>query len=167
MVLFGFCFAGPAYTYWYRFLDRHVVVWMRRGLARHTAARNVSQIGLAWRVAAVKVALDDLVFEPVYLPTFFAATTLLAGQPPRAAVEQIRAEFWSTYIIDLVLWTPIQLINFRWIPVLYQPVLVNGVNIGWNAFLSYVSHRSDSQLPSHPQSETHPHPQQELQKDHS
>ncbi|TPX35091.1 hypothetical protein SmJEL517_g02525 [Synchytrium microbalum] len=134
MATFGFCMAGPAYTYWYRFLDKHVVSYTSRVLKKQQQLNptlNVSKINMAWKIAIIKVALDDFVFEPIYLPAFFTSTGLLSGNTVTTVTTQIKNEFWHTYFIDLLLWTPVQLINFRWIPLLYQPVLVNCVNIGW------------------------------------
>lgn len=53
-------------------------------------------------------------------------------------------ELPHTYLVDVALWTPVQLINFRFVPVLYQPLLVNGVNTGWNAYLSFVQNKEGS-----------------------
>ena len=47
-------------------------------------------------------------------------------------------DFIGTYLWDVKIWTPIQLANFRFVPVTFQPVFVNSVNIFWNAFLSHV-----------------------------
>jgi hypothetical protein len=91
-----------------------------------------------WHVTLAKVAADMIVFDPPYLSLFFSSTTLMSGGSVKDAKETIKKEFGHTYVIDLAVWVPVQLMNFRYIPVLYQPILVNTVNLGWNSYLSFV-----------------------------
>lgn len=62
--------------------------------------------------------------------------------------SKMRAEIWPTYLMDVKgmtdfadshshplmllhkVWTPIQIMNFRFVPVSWQPVVVNVGNIG-------------------------------------
>ena len=87
------------------------------------------------------VAADMLIFDPPYLSLFFSYTNLLSGYSLRESMSLCAKELPHTYLVDVALWTPIQLINFRFVPVLYQPLLVNGVNTGWNAYLSFVQNK--------------------------
>lgn len=68
--------------------------------------------------------------------------------------EHLAHEFKNTYLIDLAIWTPVQLFNFRYVPVLYQPVVVNCVNVGWNAYLSFVQNRDKLAMKESQQSGT-------------
>ncbi|CAG7827076.1 unnamed protein product, partial [Allacma fusca] len=43
-------------------------------------------------------------------------------------------------MVDVVLWTPCQIINFRFVPVSHQVLFVNVLTVNWNIFLSYVKH---------------------------
>ena len=81
-----------------------------------------------------------ILFDPPYLSGFFLSTHLMQGTPLSKAWEYLKADLPSTYITDVVVWTPIQLLNFRFIPVHFQPQIVSVVNIGWNAYLSWVQH---------------------------
>ncbi|KAJ3143205.1 hypothetical protein HK100_000004 [Physocladia obscura] len=64
----------------------------------------------------------------------------MSGTTMHDSLKHLRADFLPTYTTDVLVWTPIQLINFRFIPVHFQPQFVNAFNIGWNAFLSYTKH---------------------------
>ena len=66
----------------------------------------------------------------------------MSGNSVKDASDKLVLDFSHTYLIDIALWTPIQLFNFRYVPLLYQPVLVNMVNTGWNSYLSFVSNKS-------------------------
>ena len=67
MTLYGFCVAGPAFCWWYRFLEARTVHLMGAGL---------------WRYIGTKLVLDQLVFEPTYLATFFVVSTVLEEKGP-------------------------------------------------------------------------------------
>ncbi|KAJ3250770.1 hypothetical protein HDU77_006385 [Chytriomyces hyalinus] len=145
MSSYGFFIAGPLYTVWYKTLDRVVAPLLTSGLSK-LAARNgggamtVSKKSMALQVAVAKVAADNFIFEPPYLSLFFLSTHTMSGTPLRESVEHLKADFWPTYVTDVLVWTPIQFINFLFVPVHFQPQFVNAFNIGWNAFLSYVKH---------------------------
>ncbi|KND01048.1 uncharacterized protein SPPG_04141 [Spizellomyces punctatus DAOM BR117] len=149
MTSFGVCFAGPLYTFWYRLLDDKIVGYFERMVKRKiqsTTTLNVPKSNLKWKIALTKVVADMVIFDPPFLGFFFISTHLLSGYSFQSGVEQMKRDVLPTYAVDVAVWTPIQLVNFRWIPVLYQPVVVNSVNVGWNAYLSYVKHR-DEKLP--------------------
>ncbi|KAJ3200300.1 hypothetical protein HDU83_003374 [Entophlyctis luteolus] len=139
MATYGFCIAGPLYTGWYRLLDRTVEPVVKRVLtsAGHTA---ISKHRMVWSVTLAKVAADNFVFEPPYLSLFFLSTHVMSGASVADAVRHLRADFAPTYVTDVSVWTPIQLVNFRFVPVHFQPLFVNVFNVGWNAFLSFVKH---------------------------
>ena len=141
MTSFGTFLAGPLYTFWYNFLDANVfrIVSKASRYFHHLKAPNTST--LLWNVTLAKVGADMIIFDPPYLSLFFSFSTLMAGGDLKDLNSKISQEFKHTYIADVAVWTPIQLINFRYLPVLYQPILVNSVNVGWNAYLSFVQNR--------------------------
>lgn len=96
---------------------------------------------LVWNVALAKVVADMIIFDPPYLSLFFSFSTVMDGGDFQEVKSKMSQEFKHTYITDIVIWTPIQLINFRYLPVLYQPLLVNSVNVFWNGYLSFVQNR--------------------------
>ncbi|KAI8618143.1 hypothetical protein BC830DRAFT_1110212 [Chytriomyces sp. MP71] len=145
MSSYGFFIAGPLYTVWYKSLDRFVEPLLTAGLKKIAKRTGESMISISkrrmmWNVAIAKVAADNFIFEPPYLSLFFLSTHTLSGTPVRESLAHLKADFWPTYVTDVLLWTPIQFFNFRFVPVHLQPQLVNLVNVGWNAFLSYVKH---------------------------
>ncbi|TPX59829.1 hypothetical protein PhCBS80983_g02213 [Powellomyces hirtus] len=144
MTSFGVFFAGPMYTFWYRLLDQKIVAYFERVMKKkiqETTTLNVSKTNLKWKIAITKVLADMLIFDPPFLCFFFLSTHMLSGLSFESGVEQMKRDVLPTYAIDIAVWSPIQLANFRWVPVLYQPVVVNSVNVGWNAYLSFVKHR--------------------------
>ena len=54
-------------------------------------------------------------------------------------VAHTKDVYLTTYIVDCVVWPPLQLINFTFVPLRYQVLYVNGCNLAWNCFLSIMS----------------------------
>jgi hypothetical protein len=54
-------------------------------------------------------------------------------------VAHTRDVYVTTYIVDCVVWPPLQLINFTFVPLRYQVLYVNACNLGWNSYLSLMS----------------------------
>eukprot|EP01034_Spumella_vulgaris_P021889 gene21889-27966_t len=49
--------------------------------------------------------------------------------------------YLETYLADCIVWPPLQLINFTFIPLRFQFLFVNIANIGWNTFLSLMANK--------------------------
>ncbi|KAJ3022463.1 hypothetical protein HKX48_006142 [Thoreauomyces humboldtii] len=144
MTSFGVFFAGPMYTFWYRLLDVKIVGFFEQMMKKRiqaTTTMNVSPTNMKWKIAITKVIADMIIFDPPFLCFFFLSTHMLSGLTLQSGIEQMKRDVLPTYAVDVAVWTPVQLANFRWVPVLYQPVVVNSVNVGWNAYLSFVKHR--------------------------
>lgn len=97
-----------------------------------------------WEIIGFKLAADCFLFDPAYLALFFTTTNAMEGRGPTEIAAKLKSDLLPTYLVDIAVWLPIQTINFRWIPVVYQALFVQSCNIGWNAYLSFVQHRSES-----------------------
>ena len=53
--------------------------------------------------------------------------------------ENTKAVYWETYMADCLVWPPIQLINFTFVPVKLQFLYVNTANLAWNTYLSLMA----------------------------
>lgn len=141
MVFYGTFLAAPIYTFWYSFLDNtsHKIFSSLPSKDQPQPAKpHLSRI---YRIISFKIIADILLFDPLYLSFFFVTTNALERNSWNHTKEKIKKEFQMTYFIDILVWLPIQLFNFRYIPVSYQALIVQSCNIGWNAFLSFVQHR--------------------------
>lgn len=45
----------------------------------------------------------------------------------------------QTYVADCVVWPPLQLINFTFVPLRLQVLYINACNLAWNTFLSMMA----------------------------
>jgi len=57
----------------------------------------------------------------------------------KQAWDHTKAVYLRTYAVDCVVWPPLQLINFSFVPLRYQVLYVNICNLGWNTFLSFMA----------------------------
>lgn len=57
----------------------------------------------------------------------------------REGIDDIKHKFLGIYVLDCAVWPMAQMINFSFVPQHLQPVYVNVLNIGWNAFLCYTA----------------------------
>lgn len=55
--------------------------------------------------------------------------------------EQTKKVYFVTYLTDCLVWPPLQLINFTFIPLRFQFLYVNIANIAWNSFLSLMANK--------------------------
>ncbi|KAF7269955.1 hypothetical protein GWI33_017045 [Rhynchophorus ferrugineus] len=115
----GTCFVGPTLTVWYRLLAR------RFGTAATSSA------------ALKKMSFDQLVFAPSFLVIFIANVNLLNGKN----VDEIKNELFEKYpdivVNNWKVWPAVQLVNFYFVPLHYQVLLVQSVALFWNTYLSW------------------------------
>jgi hypothetical protein len=172
MTTYGVCISAPAFAFWYSFLDKashrifnvkpgsasmvHFPSWFTNSLTRPflrrlpqdhplngTIPSIPAQTVRTWKIIGFKLAADGLVFDPLYLSLFFSATGYMEGKGRAEITEKLQADLFTTYLVDVFVWSPIQTLNFRYVPVVYQALVVQSFNIVWNAYLSYVQHRND------------------------
>eukprot|EP00904_Undaria_pinnatifida_P007476 jgi/Undpi1/3859/HiC_scaffold_16.g07227.m1 len=119
--LIGATFLAPVLHTWYGFLARRLP---------GTAAATVVK----------RVALDQLVFAPVFLASFLSVVMLLDGNA--AKIEpKLRADYTATVASNWGYWIPAQMINFRFVAPVYQVLYSNSVGFVWNIYLSYQANK--------------------------
>lgn len=96
-VVLGAAMFAPVLTVWYRWLDR---------VLPGTSAKVVMQ----------KVAVDALLLDVPFYTAFYTVLNMLEGRSLGAAWAEVKAKLIPTIIFSVVLWTPAQTINFRFIP---------------------------------------------------
>ena len=117
----GTCLTGPALHVWYGFLARRFP-------------------GATFGQAIQRLALDQLVFAPCFVPTFFASVMLLDGKP-HLIREKLATEWYPTMLTNYSVWVPAMFINFMFVAPSHQVLFSNGVGFGWNIYISYVSYK--------------------------
>lgn len=113
----------PSVHTWYAFLSRRFV-------------------GTTLLPTLQRLALDQIVFAPLFIPAFFGANLLLQGQP-RLIATKIQDDWASTVIVNYVVWVPAQFINFRFVPQIHQVLFSNCVGFFWNIYMSTITHKEE------------------------
>jgi len=108
---------APLVTVWFRTLER-------------------IPIKSKWPGALVRTGLDQFAFAPFILTGFFTVMTLLEGKDMNAVKKKWNEAFVPTLQANWGLFIPVQILNMGLVPLQYRLLVINGVNIPWNAFLS-------------------------------
>lgn len=89
--------------------------------------------GVLWRVA-----VDQFAFTPLYLPVWLASLWMLEGSAVDGTMlERLRTVLPSLVAANWSYWIPVQLINFRFLPVKYQVLFSNAAALLWTSYLSF------------------------------
>ena len=115
--------AAPALHYWYNYLNRLVP-------------------GTTVLAVIKRVAWDEFVFAPLYLPVFLASLWAVEGSPLHTIPRMVYEEVPSILMAEWIMWIPTMALTFRYIPVKFQVLLINTVGIVWYTFLSYTAKKA-------------------------
>ena len=92
-----------------------------------------------------RLALDQLFFAPLFIPTFMSSLMLLEEGPsctPAIIMERLRISWQGALVANWMIWVPANLVNFKFIPGAYQVLFANCVGFVWNAVLSFQATRT-------------------------
>ncbi|UJR37947.1 hypothetical protein I4U23_030632 [Adineta vaga] len=110
---------------WYSFLDR-----------------AISQS--TWRNVFKKVLLDQMIAAPVYTLTYIIGTSILEGRrSSRELINDTHTNFFPLYIADCLIFSPIQILNFKYIPSFYRVPFLSLIAFIFDAFISAYKHEHD------------------------
>lgn len=160
--VYGLFVAGPIYHYWFSRLDRLPYLMMKTRRFRQQVRfrrlqRNARELGITlppelkpkkvpelskWTKVSSKVLADQFIFSPAYLGVFFYTTGMMRGQSWDECTAHLKEVFWPSLLADFAVWPAAQVINFAFVPVPLQPIYVNVLNVFWNAFLSFMAHKT-------------------------
>lgn len=121
---FGFLIHGPTGHFFYNFLDAKIP-------------------GVAPLTVAAKVAIDQLLWNPIFGCMFFGYMGLTAGSTPPEVVDRIKNNLWASVKGSWTVWPVAHAINFRFIPTSQRLLYINSVQIFYNCFLSILAKNSD------------------------
>uniref|UniRef100_A0A383WJB5 Uncharacterized protein n=1 Tax=Tetradesmus obliquus TaxID=3088 RepID=A0A383WJB5_TETOB len=127
--LFGSTFVGPVGHFWYINLDK----WCARVFP-----------GGGAKFIAAKVLLDTAAMGPFYVAAFFAWGCALIDFSGMAEFKRKMAvDFLPTLAAEVTLWPVIQGINFTFVPLKHQLLVVNTMTIFDACFMSWSRNQDD------------------------
>lgn len=133
---FGVLVNGPVLAKWYPLLDR----FAERALADPRATFWTTSLPPRWRAPVVKVAIETACFDLFFLATFYVYVDALEGGDSETCRRKLETKLLPSFATGLAVWPATQLANFRFVPTLYQPYVVNVVAVVWDGYLSHKNH---------------------------
>lgn len=112
---------GTLGHYWYIFLDSRMT-------------------GRSIRLVLKKTFIDQLVFAPVGIGSFFFILGYLEGTPVKETLAEIRAKGPELMLVDWVVYPPAQIINFRFLPTQYRLLYDCCIAFGLDLYYSHMKY---------------------------
>lgn len=123
----GTFFTGPALHFWYGWLGSMIPGGQLSSVLK-------------------RLLLDQCLFAPTFLTSFFSIALLLDGTPEKI-IGKIRNDLWSTVQANYIVWVPCQFINFMLVPPHLQVLFANVIGFFWNIYLSYSTYKGPGDGP--------------------
>ncbi|XP_045760928.1 protein Mpv17 [Maniola jurtina] len=114
----GLFVGGPALRVWYGLLNKYV------GATGKT-------------VAMKKVFVDQFIFAPTFLFFILVAVGTMQGKSWNSIEKDMHDNYFDVLKSNYYIWPWVQLVNFYYIPLQYQVLLVQFVALFWNTYLSW------------------------------
>ena len=117
---FGCVVHGTACHFFYKFLDQRIM-------------------GKDARAIASKVAIDQILWNPVFGTLFFTWCAVYEGGGAADALMRVQQSLWTQVSGSWSFWPFAHVINFRFIPTEQRLLYINVLQILYNVFLSAIS----------------------------
>ncbi|CAG9475171.1 conserved Plasmodium protein, unknown function [Plasmodium vivax] len=90
----------------------------------------------------IPTLFDNFIFGPIHLTIFFFYNGMLKNQRKSEIIDKIVNTGMKVFFISLMTWTPLTLINFVFVPRIYQATVVFFADFFWVIFLSWCANKS-------------------------
>jgi len=121
----GFFIGGVGGYLWYGWLDKFVT-------------KTVRAIPGTKKFIAAKILMEICVWHPVVLLGYWGIVGKFEGHSNAQIGAELRESFLPTLAGDASLWTPIDILNFRYVPVHLQALVFNAGSLVEAVALSYI-----------------------------
>lgn len=161
MGFFGAAIGGPLMCVWYQQLDRATTLyrvhfnpvvgheglnWLFErtpGLKWVASLHHARELPSVWTDVSAKLVADLAFFTPAFINLYLLSMGVLERKSWPDIREKLTGQFHNAWGVCMMLWLPVQLINFRYVPVEFQGVVVGAANVIWKSILSFIMHFSD------------------------
>jgi len=123
MFTVGMTVVGPLTYAWFLFLEKRV------------------KFHPPFKVALVKVGLDQTIAAPLFLLMFISSVGFLERKPFHLIQRDLQAGFLDIMRANYFVWPLVQFINFAFVPFSYRIAFVQTIAVGWNTYLSHKVNR--------------------------
>lgn len=98
--------------------------------------------GTEGTTVATKVAIDQILWAPVFTMMFFAYNSLLEGKSLEEYFAKLRSDLVTGVRGSWSYWTPAHIINFAFIPPSQRLLYINVLQVVYNIFLSFLGNKN-------------------------
>ena len=120
--VYGLVCTGPMLHYWYMFLE--FLLTKKLGLSGNSKV-------------LVKLLIDRGIWAPPFVLFTITFLQFLQTFCPKETAAAVKRNYAAVLLMNQKVWVPGQALNFAAVPVEYQVLFVNAVNVGWNTYLSF------------------------------
>jgi len=117
--LFGFLYHGPSGHFFYNWLDKQV------------EGQGAPQV-------ALKVAIDQILWCPIFMSVFFLYLGLVNGDTLATVGKKIQSDLLVACQGSWKVWPLVHAVNFKFISTKHRLVFINAVQVAFNMFLSII-----------------------------
>ena len=121
----GALMGGVASYYWYNALERFASTTLRL-----TAG--------SMRFVVAKISLEILIWHQLSLAVYWFIVGIAEGHSFSKIVKELKSDYLPTIIADVGMWTPIDILNFKFVPVPMQVLFINMGSLIEAVALSYI-----------------------------
>lgn len=97
-------------------------------------------VGRSAKVLAKKLLIDQFVCSPLCVAIFLSTVAYLEGSSFDDFWEEFKRKAWRLYAAEWVVWPPVQIINFYFLPTKYRILYDSTISLGYDIYTSYVKH---------------------------
>ncbi|KJP88783.1 hypothetical protein AK88_01473 [Plasmodium fragile] len=90
----------------------------------------------------IPTLFDNFIFGPIHLTIFFFYNGMLKNQRKSEIIDKIVNTGMKVFFISLMTWTPLTLVNFVFVPRIYQATVVFFADFFWVIFLSWCANKT-------------------------
>ncbi|KAK7075190.1 hypothetical protein SK128_011140 [Halocaridina rubra] len=105
--------------------------------------------GRTTKVVIKKLLVDQILFSPVCLLTFFLSLGVFKGGNWDDFVTDIQEKSWRLYAAEWLVWPPAQLVNFYWLPTKYRVLYDNTISLLYDVYTSHVCYDIETKTLNH------------------
>nr|XP_004928522.1 protein Mpv17 [Bombyx mori] len=118
----GFFIGGPALRTWYGVLNKYV--------------------GSQGKIVTIKkVFLDQFLFAPSFLCILLISVAALQRKTWDIIKVDLKSNYFDVLTTNYYIWPWVQILNFYYVPLHYQVLVVQIVALFWNTYLSWKTNK--------------------------
>lgn len=121
----GTCFVGPVLKNWYGVLEKFI-------------GSGTKKQGFK------KVLTDQGCFVPIFGACFLSINAAMAGKNTAQIKNEVSSLYKEVLIANYMVWPWVQLVNFTFVPLHHQVLVVQVFALFWNTYLAYTTNKNNS-----------------------